>query len=463
MSTSSGEQVDATPTKSFFVSMLTRDIKLEDAILDLLDNCVDGIIRSGSRKGPKPYDSYEAEIRFDAESFSISDNCGGIPWSMHDYAFRMGRPSGAAQNAPGSMGVYGIGMKRAMFKMGGRCSISTRSGNDQYKIEITPEWLANEKTWNIGVSRKPNSGGAGTSIKVSELHRGIAKIFGDARESFGSTLVKTIATHYAYIIDKGFKVTVNGKVVKPMTINILCNELEQGGGTIKPFVYTDKIDGVEVYLAVGLNNSVPSDARLDRELESPTPSSENAGWTVLCNGRAVLYCDRTELTGWGDGAPKYHTQFIAISGVVEFWSEDSSKLPTTTTKRGLNASSTLYREVRNKMLEGMKIFTKHTAEWKGRADEWAGHIDERTYRPLSHLKELISSMQLSEVPGMQNARQYTPCLPTPPKPEESWRWIRFRKDPGDIRAVAEYLDDPDLDPSGVGSECFDIIHNETRQ
>ena len=35
----------ASPTKQFFVSMLTRDISLADAILDLLDNCLDGAMR----------------------------------------------------------------------------------------------------------------------------------------------------------------------------------------------------------------------------------------------------------------------------------------------------------------------------------------------------------------------------------------------------------------------------------
>jgi hypothetical protein len=34
------------PTKRFFVSMLTRDIALDDAILDLLDNCLDGVTRT---------------------------------------------------------------------------------------------------------------------------------------------------------------------------------------------------------------------------------------------------------------------------------------------------------------------------------------------------------------------------------------------------------------------------------
>ncbi|HEX3252763.1 MAG TPA: hypothetical protein VHS05_25215, partial [Pyrinomonadaceae bacterium] len=39
------ERVPSAPAKSFFVSMLTRDIDLQDAILDLLDNCVDGALR----------------------------------------------------------------------------------------------------------------------------------------------------------------------------------------------------------------------------------------------------------------------------------------------------------------------------------------------------------------------------------------------------------------------------------
>ena len=38
----SADTAAAIPTKQFFVSMLTRDISLADAILDLIDNCLDG-------------------------------------------------------------------------------------------------------------------------------------------------------------------------------------------------------------------------------------------------------------------------------------------------------------------------------------------------------------------------------------------------------------------------------------
>ena len=74
-------EVDASPAKRFFVEMLTRDIELTDAILDLLDNCVDGAMRSKPKADSpsnKPYDGYFAEIRFSPTEFSIKDNCGGI-------------------------------------------------------------------------------------------------------------------------------------------------------------------------------------------------------------------------------------------------------------------------------------------------------------------------------------------------------------------------------------------------
>ena len=139
MKTDKYDTVDAKPVKSFFVEMLTRDIELIDAILDLLDNCVDGILRQRKdSSGEKPYEGSNAKITFDENSFSISDNCGGIPWSLHDYAFRMGKdPKDRDSDLP-TVGVYGIGMKRAIFKIGKQCLISTRNQEDCYEVKITP-------------------------------------------------------------------------------------------------------------------------------------------------------------------------------------------------------------------------------------------------------------------------------------------------------------------------------------
>lgn len=71
---------------------------------------------------------------------------------------------------------------------------------------------------------------------------------------------------------------------------------------------------------------------------------------VICNGRAVLTADKTEITGWGiSPMPSYHTQYGGFIGLVFFESSDPMKMPWTTTKRSLNRESGIYLRARTKM------------------------------------------------------------------------------------------------------------------
>ena len=460
------KSVDASPVKSFFVSMLTRDIQLEEAILDLLDNCVDGILRSKGANGSRPYEGFKAEIKFRADSFEINDNCGGIPWALHDYAFRMGSDPERPREESGTVGVYGIGMKRAVFKMGKRCLISTRNGDDQYEVDITPDWITDEDLWEIPVRAADiSTEDDGTTIVVGELYPGISKTFGEGAKSFKSDLSRMIATHYAYIIDKGFKVTVNGDLVKPRTTKIVHDNRETArADAIRPFVFKSTDDGISVYLVVGFTRPIPSENELRDEHEAARYSSIDAGWTILCNDRAVLFCDRSELTGWGEaGVPRYHNQFIAISGIVEFRSEDPSKLPTTTTKRGIDASSPLYLQVKNKMREGMRTFTNYTNKWKERAEESKLQVERGVALTLEQLKTSTIQLPFSDTRTFPHGEQYKPKLPMPRRSERTTRRITFVKEISKIKAVASYLGDSDLPPSEVGEGCFDAIHAEVRE
>ena len=461
------EPVSAAPVKSFFVSMLTRDIKLEEAILDLLDNCVDGILRSKQVESDRPYEGSWAEISFDGGIFSIVDNCGGIPWELSQYAFRMGRDPKRKMDAAGVVGVYGIGMKRAIFKMGKSCEISTRSGEDEYEVSITPEWVDDEDDWDIPVAPKATSMKEdGTTILVGNLHEGIAARFEKDKESFQSELLDLISSHYAFIIDKGFRVTVNGKVVKSRWRGLLFAEAPTKSDTaIQPFIYrvtTDK--DVEVFLAVGFTRPIPSQEDVINEQEEKRYSTEDAGWTVICNDRAVLFCDRTELTGWGEaGIPRYHTQFIAISGIVEFRCDNPAELPTTTTKRGVDASSVLYLQVKNKMREGMKLFTDYTNSWKGRAEETrAQFFAAGKALSLAEVKAKTSALRLRTARrSISGASQYKPPLPVPREQDPRGRRISFTKDVDEVAAVAEHLlGDAGAKPSEVGEKCFDILLRE---
>ena len=105
--------IEGNPTKKFFIEMITRDISIEDAIIDLLDNSIDG----ANRINPENYTDLWINLTINDKEFVIQDNCGGFSLeTAQKYAFRFGRPE-EAPKANNTVGRFGIGMKRSLFKI----------------------------------------------------------------------------------------------------------------------------------------------------------------------------------------------------------------------------------------------------------------------------------------------------------------------------------------------------------
>jgi hypothetical protein len=449
--------------------MLTRDIALEDAILDLLDNCVDGILRTlPKRHDPEtPYSGYWAKISFDGQHFRIQDNCGGIPWSEHDRTFRMGNPSlnnGHQAGGPTpKVGTYGIGMKRAIFKMGREALIWTQNGRHNYEVPIASGWMTKEDKWDLPVRKAQQSMDQdGTIITVRVLESGTRDRF--TAESFKDDLLEKIQSHYAVIIHKGFAVEVNGTPAKPKPILLRFAAPGSDSPDIRPYVFKTKTDGVEVFLAVGLRDPVPDAERMLEGQTENTIGSDYAGWTVICNDRVVLYCNRDELTGWGTAKlPRYHTQFLAISGVVEFRG-DPRLLPTTTTKRGLDFSRPIYQKVLDRMRDGLRIFIDFTNRWKARENEAKAHVGPVSSMSYATLKREADKLQFARVKVGLEGEQYKPKLPRPAEDSPDVR-ISYFRERALVTALAEKIvpdfeDLADLDlRRQVGERSFDFAYD----
>lgn len=326
------ETVDAYPAKRFFVEMLVRDIELKDSILDLLDNCVDGAMRTAQGttvSSERPYEHRWAKIKFNADEFSIEDNCGGIPISLaKGSAFSLGRTDPTMDADLPTVGVYGIGMKRAIFKIGKNSIVESKTEQECFVVTIDSQWMEDDKNWQLPFDDSNCSlEEAGTRILISELRDGMSRLFSDETD-FEEDLKKTIAAYYGLIIGKGFTVYVNGEKVEPIQFALLIDDAaftsSQG---IAPYVYQANKDGVSVTLAIGFYRNLPTEDE-ENEILNGKPSTEKAGITVVCNDRVVIYADKTRLTGWGEATvPQYHTQFVSIGGIVVFRSNDASKLP----------------------------------------------------------------------------------------------------------------------------------------
>jgi hypothetical protein len=464
------DPINASPAKAFFVWMITRDIELQDAVLDLLDNCVDGIRRLGLKSGEKPYAGRYAHITFDENHFSIEDNCGGIPLGdAHEYAFRMGRPADLREPKKGMIGVYGIGMKRAIFKMGENCVVHSHTKDHTFEVTINKQWLSDDQNWKLeAVGSTSQLSEHGTRITVTELRRGIKDQFAKGSHFEKEVFRKAVQAAFSFLIAKGFEVKVNGDIVKPDLPSLLWEAPGPEKTTdskIRPYVYEATIDGVDVFLAVGFWRPLTTSSE-DEQASERRYDSDKAGWTVVCNDRVILSCDQTHATGWGRaGVPKYHTQFIAIAGYVEFYSDKHPQdLPMTTTKRGVDLSSKIYDTVRERMQEGMKQFTKFTTDWKGREDEQRAMF--RRAQPLSIAQVRRAAEQhlrLSKVQSDPNQKQSVPHLPERPRQVTEKR-IAFTRPIRHIEEVSLFLfDTKDADPSDVGAQCFDRTHKDARK
>ncbi len=459
----SGDVAQASPTKQFFVSMLTRDITLADAILDLVDNCLDGSLRVAGGKRVD-YSKHFVKIEIAVDHFSIEDNCGGIPRDVaKNYAFKMGRePDDDRDSDTETIGMYGVGMKRAIFKMGRNALVRTRCDHDTFEVPITSEWL-DAKNWDplpinelTGANKELNE--PGTIIFVNDLYEGVSRHFSNA--AFENEVRTAISEHFTMFLQWGLKVELNGTPIESVRVEVL---VSMGENRPAPFIYQKMIDDVLVSIAVGLNTGKSlgnededeGDYGFERDRSSVT-----AGWTVFCNDRAVIVGDKSRLTGWGDGIPLYHAQFAIITGIIEFRSKHAEKLPVTTTKRALDTSSNVWLESLVKMKEGMRIWISYTNQWKNhpRADQSSYWEDARPMSLSVAIKKVASRKSTKKTGSVIEFNpQKAKVLPEPENRKPSSKKIVFSRPVEELRLVSKMLfDDPDEKPGIVGDKCFDM-------
>lgn len=328
----------ADPTKPFFIEMLIRDIDLVEAIKDLVDNSLDGAKRL---RDETRFDGLWVKINTDKNSFVIEDNCGGIPLDLAtDVAFRFGRPKDTPKRVNYSVGEFGIGMKRALFKIGKDFTVDSTAEESSFRVAVdVDEWIKDDESWEFDlVPNEPKKSKEGTKIVVSKLNKGVRDAFSD--ESFPKRLRSAIQLSHGGAINRGFEITVNGRKIVGASIQLLKSS------RIKPLHTSKRFN----------DRMVPIDVEIYAGLSSESKEMKDAGWYLFCNDRCILAADQTNVTGWGETGkiPRFHNQYGAFRGYVFFRSDDPAQLPWNTTKTGVDTASPVYRSVRPKLIIGMR-------------------------------------------------------------------------------------------------------------
>jgi hypothetical protein len=360
-----GTKAHAYPTKEFFVKMITRDISLSDCILDLIDNSIDGAWKSeGGHPTELTRDSslskYAISISVSPDQFCIEDNCGGMTLDdAVNYAFSFGK-RGEDGFDPYSIGAYGIGMKRAIFKLGTdiriRSTYLTAAGQrESFGVPINVNtWLSNDAPpWDFDIVPEEHLAQNGVRIDVRSLTPEAAGLFGS--QAFRLDLRRIIARDYSLHLDRGLKVSLAGTPISGWKI-----ELRQSADFVPMrFAYKDQTNGSEVSVEIigGMAAAPPE----GEEPEDSIDRDRRYGWYVVCNGRIVLAADKSSDSGWGtEEWPQWHPQYAGFMGIIMFNASNALALPLTTTKRSIEDSSEIYRRARPRMRELTRKWIDYT-------------------------------------------------------------------------------------------------------
>lgn len=334
------DKINASPRKKLFIDILTQDIKVETCIFDLIDNSFDSYVRN------KIEERREIKLTINNDNFEIYDTCGGIEKeTLKKNVFRFGAES--LDKEEPTLGMYGIGLKRSIFKMGDKITMETDDGKDYSLMDMTvTEWQQQgEHDWDIPFETDKSNLANGalpyTRIKVSELHKEIVNKF--TLDTFKNDILESLKRSYCLIIKNHIDFTYNKNNVVPYPLIVPYDDN-----------YTPSVH-IETYNELDINIICFIDPRKGERLKDAV---NKRGWNLFCNNRLILANDIYDTTGWIGGEkhdksilPKYHSIYNEFRGIVFLKSNNPFNLPLNTAKDNLNTEDKNYNYVLKKMIK----------------------------------------------------------------------------------------------------------------
>ncbi|MFG0414632.1 ATP-binding protein [Pseudomonas sp. zjy_8] len=348
--------VDTRPSKEVVVNSLTRDIAIDACIFDLIDNSIDAArdtifkINKDLDRGapPETYSGYKIDLTIDGTSLVISDNCGGIsPDLLEKSALRFGEKS--SHNL--GIGVFGVGLNRAIFKIGKSTTINTDTGLERCLIEIKTDEYLSSADWSLPASKLPSEGRKGTKITTTELSSETSQLFADSE--WIDKLQRETGIRYGKQIAKGLEISINKLSIEPRIVEI--RQDSPYNSQSKFF----RVGSTTIYIEAGQHIKHRFSAEVDYDKEKNAELTDEYGWTVYCNERAILICDKSWKTGWDK---KFHTEFYGFVGNIYFTDSNPANLPWNTTKTDVDLNNSAYQL----SLEDMRKFVD---KWRANAGD----------------------------------------------------------------------------------------------
>jgi hypothetical protein len=331
----------AVPSKRLFLSIIA-DYDLNRSICELVDNGLDVWVRGG-RKGQI---LIQIGIDLNQRTIRVEDNAGGLKREELQYIVGPGHTGNAPTDR--TIGIFGVGTKRAVVALAQDVAISTRFANGPtHHIAFNDRWLSEEE-WELPLYEVDSIEPGTTLVELQSLRVTLTE------QALDLLRDHLRATYAKFLVTEGVAIKLNAESLTPIVFE---NWAYPPG--FEPRRYHGTIE-------VPDGNDVHIDAVAGLSSES-SPATGEYGVYFYCNGRLVARALKTFEVGFMKGYGGLPHPKVSLTKVIISLEGDATAMPWNSSKSDISTKHEIFLALHVWLIQVVKDYASLSRNWMG---EW---------------------------------------------------------------------------------------------
>jgi Histidine kinase-, DNA gyrase B-, and HSP90-like ATPase len=367
------DTLDATPSKRLFLSIIA-DYDLNRSICELVDNGLDVWVRR------RRAEAILIRIGLDKtqQTITIEDDAGGV--AKDDLRFVVGPGQTGTDPTDETIGIFGVGTKRAVVALAQDITIKTRCGDDKtYQVDFDDQWLKDDD-WELPVYEVDEIAEGTTIVELQKLRVQIT-------DEVIAQLVDHLGTTYArFLTNQSVTLEVNGRKISPRFFE---------NWAYPPDFAPRKYTGI---LPTEGNRRIRIEAVAGLSRES-SPAAGEYGVYFYCNERLIARGLKTFEVGFTKGLAGLPHPKVSLTRVLISLNGDARDMPWNSSKSDISTKHAVFLALHDWLVQVVKDYASLSRIWMG---EWPDKV-------FKYKTGTIKEIQVDDFPQVK--KSFLPPLP----------------------------------------------------
>lgn len=331
--------LNAVPSKRLFLSIIA-DYDLNKSICELIDNSFDMWTRnqrSGSVNIAVTLDRHDNRI-------VVEDDAGGI--EKDNLTFIVGPGQSGSNATDDTIGIFGVGTKRAVVALAKDVRITTRApGGNTHQIMFDDKWIEHED-WSLPLFEVDELPQGVTRVELSRLRVGIGSEEEELlRDHLGSTYAKFLTMPEVVL-------TLNDQPIQPRFFDQWSYPPNFEPRRYHGHMRTPAGREIALEVLAGLSNE-------------SSPTTGEYGVYFYCNDRLVAPAMKTIEVGFMRGLAGPPHPKISLTKVIVSVKGDASEMPWNSSKSDISTNHHTFLALHKWLVKVVSDYARMSRLWQG--------------------------------------------------------------------------------------------------